>query len=653
MENKKAWYKFADFAELSAHLDEKSKNPLGDFTHKEIQVTCPKCHGKHCFVRRDDGVFHCWNCSESGQIEEMKEKKSTDSTAINSSTYSPKAINATAKPRPKNSTYDVEMIPSDYKPVKPELLKRLKPIYVEGTPDETQQQAQKYLSSIGISRETVQKTGLMCGTFSYTESDGTTAGMHKSIVYANRIMGTTVNLKMRSCDETQGKFTKFFTQESPTKPCAPFNIDCMAPFSGEQNPVRQLIITEGEKDVLTLTECGFSHVISVSNGAQTDVAASFEAFYDWIMQAEQIVICGDTDLPGRSLTRHLIDYFGEKAATTTYPIGYKDISEVYEAFGADCVQQIIADAVPVVNDEVFTIEDNMPTVLNVLRGIYDHGYDIGMGRLTDRAFHPTNEGGLITVTGIPNSGKTDFLNCMMAHIIAHCHKGVCFLSFELPDKAKHIRQLVKLILGEECLEKYNVDRVLKPIVTYLGRYVTEMNINQHLPTPSHIIKLATEIRKKHRLDYLVIDPYIFVDVNEGGKQNETEQVKTMLTRLQAWGRNNGVWVVVVAHPRIQHKDGSSDFAPLDIYSISGSAHWANLADFLISIKRVNKPDDYRVYSIMEVLKVRDQEFSTPSKVLYVRQPCGRYDERESEEDCVAEKRTGKFFEKDSKSWYND
>ena len=158
-------------------------------------------------------------------------------------------------------------------------------------------------------------------------------------------------------------------------------------------------------------------------------------------------------------------------------------------------------------------------------------------------------------------------------------------------------------------------------------------------------------RKKQKIDYLVIDPYVFINVTEGGNRaTETEKVRLMLTRLQQWSRARHIWTVVVAHPRIQYKDGHEAFPPLDLYSIAGSAQWANLADYLLTVTRVNKPEEGKTFSIVEMLKVRDQEFCRPGKVYYMRQPCGRYDERESEDECIAEVLHGKILPKDEEPW---
>ena len=51
--------------------------------------------------------------------------------------------------------------------------------------------------------------------------------------------------------------------------------------------------------------------------------------------------------------------------------------------------------------------------------------------LTDRIFHPTDIGGLIIATGMPNSGKIDFLNDLTCRIMQQTDRFVCYLSFEV------------------------------------------------------------------------------------------------------------------------------------------------------------------------------------------------------------------------------
>ena len=150
------------------------------------------------------------------------------------------------------------------------------------------------------------------------------------------------------------------------------------------------------------------------------------------------------------------------------------------------------------------------------------------------------------------------------------------------------------------------------------------------------------------IQYLVIDPYLFMEVETGRYSSETQAIKAMLTQVQTWGRAHGVWVVIVAHPRkLMKLWGSNESEDIDMYTIAGSANWANLADFILSITRVDEED--KRYTRLDMLKVRDQDLCRKGSVLYVRQPCGRYDERESVEQVTAEMQ-GRVLERDVSPW---
>lgn len=271
-----------------------------------------------------------------------------------------------------------------------------------------------------------------------------TAGMmYQCIAYVNYINGQPVNVKYRSCDATGSGYAKCWSQDSPTTPCPPYNIDCINPLLIAEENIPRLIVTEGERDVLTLREAGYPYVISVPNGAASDLSKGFEAFRPWLDRVRELVICGDSDLPGRTLVKHLAGYFGTRCLFTVLPGGCKDISDVLVAYGADVVREIIGSACPHHTSDIITVSERADGIMDVLNGNYDHGYDVGYGPLTDRVFHPTDQGGLIIATGKPNSGKTDFLNDLSCRLMAKTGRNVCYLSFEIPDKNKHMANLIR------------------------------------------------------------------------------------------------------------------------------------------------------------------------------------------------------------------
>ena len=469
--------------------------------------------------------------------------------------------------------------------------------------------------------------------------------MYQCIAYVNYINGQPVNVKYRSCDATASGYTKCWSQDSPTTPCPPYNIDCINPLLIAEENIPRLIVTEGERDVLTLREAGYPYVISVPNGAASDLSKGFEAFRPWLDRVQELVICGDSDLPGRTLVKHLADYFGTRCLFTVLPGGCKDISDV--AYGTDVVREIIGSACPHRTSDIITVSERADGIMDVLNGNYDHGYDVGHGPLTDRVFHPTDQGGLIIVTGKPNCGKTDFLNDLTCRLMAKTGRNVCYLSFEVPDKDKHMANLIRLMLGKVNTAAYTREQ-LQPIVSFLDGHMVHLDLHEVSPTPANIIERAERVKRTMPLKYLIIDPYLFMEMETGRYNTETQAIKGMLTQMQAWGRNNGVWVIIVAHPRSLKKlNGKNELEEIDMYTISGSANWANLADFIFSISRIEEPD--RSYTRLDMLKVREQDLCRTGSVLFVRQPCGRYDERESEEQIMTEMQ-GKVLNKDRLPW---
>lgn len=661
----------------------------------DIRVTCPKCGKRHCFIKVDNGLTHCWSCNWSGYLEEMKSLLGKGSGKVNGNYYA----NAQKKQQDEHKAKDyVPMLPDDFLEIDAENRSWLYPIYPFKTQEEQQQfidhfhpanllsrhpkarplisatqlaslqgMVQRYIQAMKLSPDIIIQEGVMCAWMKQNADDTKSEDpkgvvMVPAIAYCNYLDGKIINVKFRSVQQhpVTGEWSKLFCQVSPTKPCAPYGIDSINLLRPDAQPIRQLIITEGEKDRLTLMTCGFPYVLSIANGASTNIEESHEAFDEWIQQAGEIIICGDTDRPGRRLVKLLIEQYQTRAKVTTLPQGKKDISEVYEAFGSREVQRIIAEAQGISDADIYDLSEHKEDILDIMMGNYDRGYEVGMGGLTDGIFHPTSEGGLIILTGRPNSGKTDFLNCLMAHLMYHNQKRVAFFSFEKPIKGKHVREIARIALGVRNTE--DMDGAESPeearqenrrVLDFLSEHMVDFDTKTRLPDSNYIIGMMEAMmnRKKQKIDYLVIDPYVFINMTEGGSRaTETEKVRLMLTKLQAWSRTRHIWTVVVAHPRIQYKDGHEAFPPLDIYSVAGSAQWANLADFLLTVNRISKPEEGKMFTIVEMLKVRDQEFCHPGKVYYVRQPCGRYDERESENDCIAEAMQGKVLAKDDEPW---
>ena len=466
----------------------------------------------------------------------------------------------------------------------------------------------------------------------------------KCLAYVNTVQGRITNVKLRAID------VKGFTQwrlPDELLPIPPYNIDCLWPERVADMQDITLIITEGEKDVCSLVTAGYNYVISAPNGASAKPEGYLDPFREWFHPVGKVIICHDEDEAGYKMMHNVRDYFhgklGKAVGVTHLPYGFKDISEILAAKGEEGVQAII-NAVSFPASIHLRYASQLSTeVCDVLKGIYDHGYGTGFGPLTDKHLWLTDEGGLIVVTGKPNSGKTDWCRCLMSHLAFHNDKGVCFCSFEEPNKAKHLASIVRVVIGSTDFSGFTPDQ-FGFILEYLDRRLVNIDLGEKRPTPNRIIRLCEEAMRQRQIKFLYVDPYLFIepDLNI---ESETLQIKQVLTRFQSWGRRRHVWVVVVAHPRKLVKDAAGKFEEIDEYTISGSAHWANLADYLLSVKRVfviaNPAGEANgsanpSYTLVNVMKVRDQSLCHTGHLYYIRQPCGRYDERPSEDCCKRE-----------------
>lgn len=77
----------------------------------DIQVTCPKCGKRHCFIKVDNGLTHCWSCNWSGYLEEMKSLLGKGSGKVNGNYYA----NAQKKQQDEHKAKDyVPMLPDDF-----------------------------------------------------------------------------------------------------------------------------------------------------------------------------------------------------------------------------------------------------------------------------------------------------------------------------------------------------------------------------------------------------------------------------------------------------------------------------------------------------------------------------------------------------------
>lgn len=619
------------------------KNIFGTGNNKHAE--CPVCGSKdNVSIDLEKGLVHCFTpgCTCSGQYIDQDRPAEGDPAAGETKHHKHQKMNnndiegltpnsSLLTPHYPKSAADVPVYPSDFKGVDERLMNNLYDLTLtEGEKGRCAALVRGYLESIHISLDTAQHFGLKAYPFNYEDKatgQKTTEGrsLHHSLCYPTRLYGRCVNLKSRAVD------VKAFRNEKANKqlPGVPFNI---AHFADEAHRTDTLIFTEGERDVLSLYESGLPGGVSVANGGGEDVRKILTPFAEWVNAVEDIVICGDSDYAGRLMQMRLLFLFRDRARLAKLPDDCKDISDVLVLYGPERVRHIIAEAELIAPHNLVRPASVIAQVKANLRGEYDRGYSCGYGRDFDQHLMFTLRGGLMVATGYPGAGKSDFLYDLAAHLIAHQQKRVTFVSLEQPDNADAMAGVIRRLVGLQDMSVFT-DEQLDFYIDHLDRYMNCFDVESGDPSVADIIDACTRNLKLFHPDFLIVDNYARLRRDNVDDQNETEFIRNLLVALQNWGLRNRVWVIVVAHPRKPQDSASAETA--DAAAVAGSAHWHNLADLGITVKRIIREDGLD-YKELIVWKIRDQRICTLGTIFLLRQPCGRYEARGSRQEVETE-----------------
>ena len=237
----------------------------------------------------------------------------------------------------------------------------------------------------------------------------------------------------------RGAEKKCFTQEGAAQS-----------FYGlEQLPedIETLVIVEGELDVLALATAGIPSV-SCPNGApmkvsvyEKDESEDTKYHYVWeskdlIEKVSKIIFAVDKDEPGEALAEELARRIGRaKCWEVKWPDGCKDANDVLVRHDAETLASLIENATPVPLVGVYSADDYDSQVdLLYEKG---NGKGVSTGFVTLDDLYTIAAGQLSVVTGLPGSGKSEFVDALMVNLAQKQNWTFCVASFENPRSHTH------------------------------------------------------------------------------------------------------------------------------------------------------------------------------------------------------------------------
>lgn len=395
----------------------------------------------------------------------------------------------------------------------------------------------------------------------------------------------------------------------------------------------QVVIVEGEIDKLSVQVAGLTSVISVPDGAppegSTPSSKKFEYIdncHEYLEGVKKIIIAVDRDVPGQVLEQELIRRFGEERCwSVQWPDGCKDANDVLLKQGPKALASCIDQATPVPIQGVATAME----FLEPLSVLYAQGIPKGAstGWLSVDQLYTVKVGEVTVVTGIPSSGKSEWLDALTINLMQQQAWRFGFFSPENYPIERHVAKLVEkytgfpLRLGPTARLSWS-DTVVA--VSWLDERAFFIEPTEEQLRLETVLTLARALVRRYGIRGLVLDPWNELDHSRPSVMTETEYISESLSRIRRFARKNGVHVWIVAHPMKLKKNEDGAYSAPTPYDISGSAHWRNKADNCITIHRSSLTDADRPVEV-HVQKIRFRDNGSPGlAMLYWDKMSGRY-----------------------------
>ena len=373
-----------------------------------------------------------------------------------------------------------------------------------------------------------------------------------------------------------------------------YNIDSIVGFE-------YCVIVEGEMDVLALHEAGITNAISVPNGATLgqNNLEYLDNCIDYFDDKEKIILAVDTDDAGLALQTELIRRLGSEVCFITTFEDCKDANEYLQKHGKEKLSQRITGAKPVPMENVTTFRDIEDEITEFVNNGFTPGFQVGLQNFDD--IFSTYTGQFITVTGIPSSGKSDFVDQM---VVGYNQKYGWKTAYASPENVPTFLHAHKLMRKhwQGMPQKEDVGgEKWNQIADHCNSNYFHIDMERF--TLDSVLRKGAELVKRKGIKALVIDPFNKVrDTGEGSSDDVTKYTMEYLTKIEIFAKKYDVVVFVVAHPTKMYKGNDGKIEEPTMYNIKGGGEWYDASYHGLLVHR-----DYEANTVkVKVLKCKFQ-----------------------------------------------
>jgi len=372
------------------------------------------------------------------------------------------------------------------------------------------------------------------------------------------------------------------------------------------------VIVEGEMDVLALHEAGIKNAISVPNGAtlNNNNLDYLDNCIDYFDDKTRIILAVDADEPGQMLQRELVRRLGAEVCYLIDFNGNKDANDFLLEHGAEALRNAIHNSRPVPLENVSTLKDVEDELKDFVKNGFKPGYQIGL-RNFDNIFS-TYTGQFITVTGIPSSGKSDFVDQMVVGYNNLYGWKTAYASPENQPVYLHAHKLMRKTWQSMPSPSDIGSNKWKEVADHVNDNYFFIDMDKY--SLESVLRKGAELVKRKGIKCLVLDPFNKIRDVDAKSDDVNRYTMDYLAKIEAFCKKYDVLTFIVAHPTKMYKGQDGKIEEPTMYNIKGGGEWYDASYHGLLVHR-----DYEAKTTkVKVLKVKFQNLGENGAEAYFR-----------------------------------
>ena len=278
--------------------------------------------------------------------------------------------------------------------------------------------------------------------------------------------------------------------------------------------------------------------------------------------------------------------------------GCKDANEYLLKYDLPRLRQQVEQAAEIPLEGVFCPMDEWDTLMDIYYNGMPEGADTGLENL-DRLIK-FERGFVLTVTGVPGSGKSEFVDEIAMRLLLRHDWKVGYFSPENTPLAYHYRKLIRRVVGKRFEHKGMPLPEAGQAIRYLAQSVFSIMPKEDFSVES-VLRIAAQLVSRKGVKVLVVDPFNRFEHQIPDWETETQYISRIFDEFSNFAVKHKVLLILVAHPtKLRREPGSKRWPVPTLYDINGSAAFFNKTDYGMVIDR----NDELGQVLVRVAKVR-------------------------------------------------